>query len=369
MSQVTQAHTSKATQTRILTPVPYQVQQRWAFHPPKAHAHNPGGPALGLGQIPVQFECPRQPNESFLYRAVALVGAYGIGVGDWAPLLGHRTGATYAAVATVPAGGWYRLEVRGTESQARLAASVEPVGVGEVFVIAGQSYAEGCNDELLRVQDPHARVSAYDVVGHAWRVAHDPQPNLGEGGTIWPPMADALLPLARVPIGFFNVASGGTASRQWLPGEQLYQNLARAVKKVGRFRAVLWQQGESDVIEGVSTQTYVENLVEIRSSLAEEWGFDAPWLLAKSTLHPTVYHDPQGEERIRAATDRLWRMPGFRPGPDTDILDGAHRGGPDSRRHLTGLGQRRAGLMWFVAVWNELNRCSAESAEVQHERG
>lgn len=35
-------------------------------------------------------------------------------------------------------------------------------------------------------------------------------------------------------------------------------------------------------------------------------GVDAPWLLAKSTLHPTVYQDPMGEERIRAAIDELW---------------------------------------------------------------
>ena len=168
-------------------------------------------------------------------------------------------------------------------------------------------------------------------------------------------MADALLPLVRAPIGFVNVASGGTASRQWLPGEQLYQNLAKAGKEMGRFRAVLWQQGESDVIEGVSTETYIQHLVCIRSALAQEWGCNVPWLLAKSTLHPTVYNDPKGEARIRAAIDHLWGKAGFRPGPDTDILDGPHRGGSESRRHFTGIGQRNAGLMWAMAVWNELN--------------
>src|SRR5262249_29855745 len=148
----------------------------------------------------------------------------------------------------------------------------------------------------------------------------------------------------------------GTASRQWLPGEKLYNNLAQAGKNVVRFRAVLWQQGESDVISRVPTGTYVKKLVTIRTSLGKEWGFEPPWLLAKSTLHPTVYNNPIQEGQIRAAIGQLWKMPGFRAGPDTDILGGENRGGRGTRRHFSGIGQHRAGAMWFAAVWNELNR-------------
>jgi hypothetical protein len=119
---------------------------------------------------------------------------------------------------------------------------------------------------------------------------------------------------------------------------------------------VLWQQGESDVIEHRSTEYYVKNMKTIREALAKEWGFDPPWLLAKSTLHPTVYNDAAAEGRIRAAIDQLCTLPGFRPGPDTDILAGDNRGGLGTRRHFSGIGQRRAGLMWFAAIWHELNR-------------
>jgi hypothetical protein len=62
------------------------------------------------------------------------------------------------------------------------------------------------------------------------------------------------------------------------------------------------------------------------------------------------------EGAIRAAIDQLWKLPGFHPGPDTDILGRENRGGPTTRRHFSGIGQRRAGLMWFSTVWNELNR-------------
>ena len=250
---------------------------------------------------------------AFEYRIVALADAFGAGA-DWAQAEGRRDGGTWSGKVKVPAGGWYRLEVRARRDEQVLAtAGVEPVGVGEVFVIAGQSYAVGANDELTKVLDPQGRVVAYDVVNKKWQVANDPQPNAGDGGTIWPTMGDHLLPLARVPIGFVNVAVGGTATRQWLPGEKLYEALAAAGKTVGRFCAVLWQQGESDVIEHRSTDYYVQNMVTIRTSLAKTWGFEPVWLLAKSTLHPTVYNDPEGEGRIRAAIDRYARCPAFDP--------------------------------------------------------
>jgi hypothetical protein len=78
--------------------------------------------------------------------------------------------------------------------------------------------------------------------------------------------------------------------------------------------------------------------------------------LAKSTLHPTVYNDPAGEQRIRTAIDQLIALPGFGPGPDTDILGGENRGGPTTRRHFSGIGQRRAAQLWFTAIWQELTR-------------
>jgi hypothetical protein len=177
---------------------------------------------------------------------------------------------------------------------------------------------------------------------------------VGDGGTIWPAFGDSLRPMVRVPIGLVNVAVAGTSSRQWLPGTPLYQNLEAAGKAIGRFRAVLWQQGESDVIEKVATDVYVANLQTIRAGLVRAWGFEPPWLLAKSTLHPTVYNDSVHEGLIRCAIDRLWGTPGFRPGPDTDILGGENRGGPKSRRHFSEVGQRRAALLWFTAVWAEL---------------
>ncbi|MSR56351.1 MAG: hypothetical protein EXS05_01595 [Planctomycetaceae bacterium] len=343
-------------QNGVRIPQPFQVIQRQGYEPARAHEHQPGGPVLGFADVPVAARLPRTDVTHADYRVVPLADAYGRGT-DWTAVEGKTVDDEFVASVRIAAGGWYRLELRTRKGDALPAtAHVQPIGVGEVLIVAGQSYAEGANDELLKVEERHGRVTAYDVAKKSWRIAHDPQPNTGTGGTIWPPLGDMLVPLLRVPVGFVNVAVGGTASRQWLPGETLYQNLAAAGKTTGRFRAVLWQQGESDVIEKVSTETYVKHLTAIRAELANEWDFEPPWLLAKSTLHPTVYNDPAGEGKIRAAIDELCRLPGFRPGPDTDTLGGENRGGPMTRRHFSGIGQRRAALLWFAALWPEIQR-------------
>lgn len=355
---------ARADDAVVLTlrePHAYQVVQRQGFEPRRAHEHQPGGPMLGFAEVPIEIDLSEFKGVStegfaFHWRAVLREGAYGQET-SWAAIEGTRTGNLWRAVIRVPAGGWYRLELQVRRGEAVLgAAAVDPVGVGEVFVVAGQSYAVGANDEVLKVADPLGRVSAYDTMTRQWRVADDPQPNAGDGGTIWPATGDYLVPLLRVPVGFVNVAVGGTATRQWLPGEKLYEQLAAAGKETGRFRAVLWQQGESDVIEHRTTDYYVKNLVAIRDALNQQWGFAPPWLLAKSTLHPTVYRDPEGEGRIRAAIDQLATLPGFQRGPDTDILGRENRGGLGTRRHFSGIGQRRAGLMWFAGIWQMLNQ-------------
>ena len=108
----------------------------------------------------------------------------------------------------------------------------------------------------------------------------------------------------------------------------------------------------------IKEELNVKNLKLIRESSAEVWKFQPPWLMAKSTLHPTVYNRPAEEGEIRAAIEELTSMPGFGVGPDTDVLAGENRGGIGTRQHFTGIGQRRAALMWFVAAMNEIDRQS-----------
>ena len=345
----------------LTSPTPYQVFQRESFEAATSHDHHKFGPTMGYTDVVVEGSLPEGIKGQLEFRVTLVKPDSGPERGrKWMPLNAEFDGQSFHGPAEVNAGGWYRLAVRCVEDGKTLAeGSVEPFGVGEVFIVAGQSYAAGANDELLKVNDEQGRVSAYDVKTKKWQLANDPQPNVGDGGTIWPALGDLLAPTLRVPVGFVNVAVGGTSTKQWMPEGDLHKQLVAAGHEIGTFRAVLWQQGESDVIEKTTTETYIKNMNRIRESAARVWRFEPTWLLAKSTLHPTVYNDAESaksEENIRNAIQQLWKRPHFAPGPDTDLLSGENRGDEKSRRHFSGIGQRRAALLWFVAVWNEIER-------------
>lgn len=356
LSASTSSAAAAEAKLKLSSPLERQIFQREGYVPAAAHDHEPGGPKLGQAKILVRGTWTGATPVKLEARTVLHDGCIGRAI-DWTKLGDINTAGDFQAEATIPAGGWYRLEVRAVNAAGDIleTATVERFGVGEVFVISGQSYAAGANDELQRIDDPLERSVLLDIAAKTWRTAHDPFPAVGDGGTIWPAFANAIQPLLRVPVGLVNVAVGGTASRQWLPGEALYQRFLDGGRAAGRFRFILWQQGESDVIENIPTATYVERLETIRAGLAKEWGFAPNWLLAKSTLHPTVYNKPIEEGRIRDAIHQLWKRPGFAPGPDTDILAGENRGGPQTRRHFSAIGQRRAGQMWFASVWAALH--------------
>jgi hypothetical protein len=347
---------AEPAQLVLRSPRPYQVLQREGFQPKQSAANNPGGPELGFTDVTIEGDNPRGFTGQWQYRIVRLKNGYGQNT-DWQYLQVENATKEIRGLAEVPAGGWYRLEVQCLDGQATVATgSVEPIGVGEVFLIAGQSYAGGYHDEILKVTDSSQAVSAYDWQEKTWRIAHDPPPHNGDGGSIWPHLGDMLVPTLRVPVAFVNVSVGDTSASQWLPNEMLHQRLVEVGKEIGLFRAVLWQQGESDVLEKSSSAAYVKKMLEIREAACDDWRFDPPWLLAKSTLHPTIYNRPLEENQIRSAIDQLWSRPGFRPGPDTDVLGGDNRGGANSRHHFSAEGQRRAAWLWFASLWNELNR-------------
>jgi hypothetical protein len=209
----------------ITSPVPGQVIQRIAFDPQNTANADPGQSAFGHARIEARGTLPAEtPADTALqYRVVLKDGGQGRPI-DWTPITSAALNLQDRAFhfpMIVPAGGWYRLELATTEDSAgpRAFGAVERFGIGEVFVIAGQSYATNTSEERLRISDPQERVSALNVANSTWAAAHDPQPTPdgSDGGSIWPALGNSLLKQFEVPIGFVNVAFGGTSSQQWMP--------------------------------------------------------------------------------------------------------------------------------------------------------
>ena len=192
--------------------------------------------------------------------------------GGW-KMLEMLDASRFKTTLTVPAGGWYRLEIRaGSPDQAGPSAIVEHVGVGEVFVVAGQSNSTNYGSERQKVQSGLA--VSFD--GSDWRFADDPQPGVQDRsnkGSFIPAFGDAMAARYHVPIAVAAAGCGSTSVRQWLPkghkigvhpttnsfmkeispGQwestgQLYDGLLRRIRALGPrgFRALLWHQGESD---------------------------------------------------------------------------------------------------------------------------
>ena len=281
----------------------------------------------------------------------------------------------------LPAGGWYRCSVTINNNKSYF-DQVGPFGIGEVYIIGGQSLAGNNHDALKTITDIAGRVTTLDIDSGEWRIGNDPQPinaslvpantmtywqslarditRLGRtlsGGSIWPPTMNLLFPAIGVPIGMVNVSVGGTSIMCWKPGSELFNSLVKAANLAKHFRAILWQQGETDAFLKRSTSDFVATSRLIRESLAKATsGRRYDWIIAKSTHFPATHDDPVAEGNIRAAIDIMANEDDdVVYGPDTDCLRGHHRAPPGTSQHLSSQGQDAAGALWFSILLNHIN--------------
>jgi hypothetical protein len=301
--------------------------------------------------------------------------------GDWLPARLDSDGAFQADVRA-PSGGWHACRVRATADGRLLASAEVPhVGVGEVFVVAGQSNSANHGEE--RQNTATGLVAAFD--GQRWQLARDPQPGAsGGGGSFMPPLGDALARRFGVPVGFVACGIGATSVREWLrqgttfpnpptlvgrvrqlpdgrweSGGEAFAILTARMKQLGPrgFRAVLWHQGESDANQKDPSRTlpgpcYREYLETIIRDSRREIGWESPWFVAQAS-----YHVPGDEfsPEIRAAQRSLWETGVALEGPDTDALKGELRERSGQGVHFSGPGLRDHAARWFdhIAPWLE----------------
>ena len=159
--------------------------------------------------------------------------------GAWQPVDFTRDDGTFRAGATVRPGGWYACLVRAMRAGKLLAtARVPHVGVGEVFVIAGQSNSANYGEEKLSTKT--GLVAAFD--GTRWQAANDPQPGAhGSGGSFVPPFGDAMAERFKVPVGIVACGVGGTSVREWLPKGARFPNPPTVLVYVHQLAGGEWE--------------------------------------------------------------------------------------------------------------------------------
>lgn len=273
-------------------------------------------------------------------------------------IAGPRT--QFRAVARIPAGGWYSLRI-SEAGEVAPRVEVQRFGVGEVFVIAGQSNSTNFGEERFGALDD--LVCSFD--GLHWNVAQDPMPGVqdnSQGGSPWPVFGQMLRRSLGVPIGMTSVGFGGTSIRHWQKGHEyyprenqrlvLYEGLRARLDAIGDARAILWHQGETDAAGGLSAEEYVKNFLALKTALASEiQGALPPWFVAHVSYVPGLARDRM--DAIRAAQSELWKKGEALQGPDTDDLLGDMRHSKD-HIHFSKAGLEVHAQRWYAMVWAQL---------------
>ena len=243
--------------------------------------------------------------------------------------------------------GWYKVEIRFSQNSTVVdTKSISPVGVGDVYIISGQSNSANHGGNTLSPNDP--RVSAWGLGG--WQFGADPQPiATGEGGSPWPYFGDLLVQEHGVPIGIISVGWGGTAVHQWLPGtssDSLFHRIEYALDEVGLqgAKAILWHQGESDLQINTSTELYSERLSLLIDASRTHAGWDIPWVVARASYLPTFSNESMARI-IDAQQIVIDNDPLTYEGPYTDDLIGGEW-------RYDGIHFNELGLIEHAKRWN-----------------
>jgi hypothetical protein len=368
---VARAQTNEPIKLDLISPLDYQVFQRQSSSEGKIVVEclletKARGALTNIERLEAQIAGPSADEN---------------GSAEWKALPFDNRVRHFRAELREPAGGWYRLRVRLMADGTNAAeASAEHVGVGEVFVIAGQSNSANHGEEKQRAKSP--LVVAFG--NGRWQPAADPEPGAsGKGGSFMPAFGDAMAERFKVPIGLVAIGEGSTSVREWLPAGdamaappdtgrntiltgpnswvsagELFARIIGAEKQFGTngFRAVLWHQGESDSHEPPDRQItpgmyrhYLQTVIESSRAAA---GWRVPWFVAQVS-----YHSPQdtGWPELRAAQKSLATDGIALAGPNTDELGPEFRQNNGKGIHFNARGEKRHGELWaeLVGAWLE----------------
>jgi Carbohydrate esterase, sialic acid-specific acetylesterase len=294
----------------------------------------------------------------------------------WSKVSLDSTGEFHADLS-VPAGGFYTLTIRVAHSGELSQTSIAHIGVGEVFVVAGQSNSTNYGE--VRQKTKTGMVT--NVSSQGWQVANDPQLGVQDHsnqGSFIPSFGDAMYKKYGIPIGVASVGRGSTSVRQWLPKGTpvqvmptyqayvynddsgtlvsdgvLYSNLVDQIKLLGKggFRAVLWHQGESDCHQpeghDISPDTYKSMMESLIASARTDAGWNFPWFLAEATYHAP---DDQSCPPIQDVQQELWASGIALQGPDTDALTMQYREKKGQGIHFNDAGLQLHGRLWSQQV-------------------
>ncbi|GAB3502174.1 hypothetical protein GCM10027341_29840 [Spirosoma knui] len=321
-----------------------------------------------------------QPIDSVQARVVAEVAGQGINT-DWVTVQRNPRGGVFQGSLRAK-GGWYRLEVQVLAQGKPIGTDVvRKVGIGEVFIITGQSNAQGFqNFGAVAAADDRVNCVVYDNTV-AQSLNDPPAPTFqqlsansligprGQSAWCWGVLGDLIARQNNVPVLFINTAWQATVIKNWressdgkvtknifalgTPDENFpvgmpYANLVIALRyycSLQGLRAVLWQQGENDNVPLHSTRkAYGDDMQYIINKTRADTDRYPAWVLARSSYNAGQV----SQDIIQAQNDVIntYNNNVF-AGPFTDNIQVPRYEG---EVHFGQEGLRQLGQAWFESL-------------------
>mgnify|MGYP001273070360 CR=1 FL=1 len=251
--------------------------------------------------------------------------------GAWTNIGATIGGGAYAGTLAAQAAGQGTLEVRDA-GNVGVTASKTYVGIGDVFVVAGQSNAAGRGDNYQSYSHATLRAGLFRQ-DDAWRQLADPTDTERNLGSCWPLLATHIMAATGLPVAFVTTAKGATGlvlepENTWTKPGAEYNDCVQTVTLSGinGARAILWHQGEQDAGNNVQPVQYYDGLVAMLANLRA----DVPALAGVPLVQAQIGQHlvggwPDGYiDNIRYAAMLCWDAAVSLPGPvlyDVDLSD------------------------------------------------
>jgi len=284
--------------------------------------------------------------------------------------------------------GWYKLKLIGYGNDGIIdSAIVSRVGIGEVFLVAGNSNAMGLPDlgakntsdqvisfnAINKILNPENITVAPDEPMQAPEFSPINSKNYifpsGETSWYWGELGDKIHQKMKTPVLFLNAAwaaansenyrdaaSGKDAlniyvNKKW-PNRQPYTNLVNTLRYFNSWlgiRAVLWSHGENDAQLGFTEQSYFDNIKILIENSRTDSGHKVPWIIAKNSTSPAI---DKPFLPITNAQNRLATLKDFNTfiGPDLDTIQIPR----PAHGHFENISGGTQGLTLAATAWNRI---------------